>query len=277
MKKLRIPLRNVDEKTIYHECANSFTDKTALSYIEDVVSSAAVYETHVPRDIARFPRYTIEEEDKEKIIKVYTEKFAKRDTVGYKYYEAIMTNANGRCPICGCGKVKTLDHFLPKTTYPLVCVTPANLVPTCRDCNFDKRSFWGADYYSIPFNPYFDVMDDKWLECEFTIYRDNTFAVVYKNGYDKKKNEKLWEKYETHFKVFDLNATFSARAGEEIENCKGKYKKLLYECGIEDVRKDLIDNRDSFEQIDINSWRSALYRELVNKVHDYCEWLATSD
>lgn len=274
MKNLPIPLKDIEERTIYHACADSFRDKTALSYIDQVVSCAEVYEEYVPRDIEHFPEYTINAGDKSKIIKVYEEKFARQDGVGRQYYEAIMTNANGRCPICGSGKVRNLDHFLPKSSYPLLCVVPANLIPLCRDCNFDKKDSYNTDYYLIPFNPYFDNMDMEWLECNLVFKEDNTFIVSYINGFDKSVDEKFWRKCETHLRIFDLDATFSNRAWEEMDNCKQKYQKLLEACGTEGVKQDLIEHKNSCEHIDINSWGSALYRELVRKVDAFCDWLS---
>ncbi len=277
MKRLKIPLRDVDVRTIYQECADSFGDKTALGYIEEVVSSSDVYETFVPKDISHLPEQKINKGDEEKIIKVYTDKFAKQDMVGYKYYKAIKSNAKGCCPICGGGKLSTLDHFLPKSVYPLFCVTPVNLIPMCRECNSDKRKLCNTDYYKIPFNPYFDDMDDEWLECEIDFKSEDTFEIVYINGYDKDSNEQLWEKYKTHLEIFKLNDTFTAKADEEINNSKYGHQELLRRCGPEIFETALKEYKQGCEKYDINSWKSALYRELVRKIQDYCEWLTSSD
>ena len=54
----------------------------------------------------------------------------------------LMSLANtGKCPICGIGQASTLDHYLAKTIYPTYAVTPYNLVPVCKDCNFAKSVF----------------------------------------------------------------------------------------------------------------------------------------
>ena len=184
-----------------------------------------------------------------------------------------MANAEGRCPICGSGKLKNLDHFLPKSKYPLLCVTPANLIPVCRDCNFDKKDEFNTDYYSIPFNPYFDIMEDTWLECDISFFADRTYEISFINGFERAKDESMWHKYEKHLKVYDLNATFCARAEEAIENSRGYNRKLLLENGSEDVIKSLVELKIEFEKVDKNSWRSALYRELLRKATNYCNWL----
>ena len=273
MKKLSIPLKDIDERTIYCECADDFRDKTALGYLDEAASCSKSYERYVPRDIGNFPKCSIKEGDDRKIIKVFTDKFSKRGSIGRKYYDAIMMNASGRCPICGCGKLKNLDHFLPKSLYPLLCVTPVNLVPVCRDCNFEKNDYFDTDYYSIPFNPYFDAMIDAWLECVINFFDDNSYEIYYKNGYDRTNHENIWRKYEIHLRVFDLNATFCARASEEIDNCKYYYMQLLSACGKESVKNALQEKRISCEKNDLNSWNAALYRKLEKNAYDYCEWL----
>lgn len=274
MINLPIPLTDTDERTIYSECANDLRNKTALGYLEEVVESANAYEKYVPKDIEHFPEIKIKKGDEKEILKVYEYKFAKQDSIGKKYYEAIMKNAGGRCPICGVSKLKNLDHFLPKSIYPLLCVTPANLVPTCRDCNTEKKVYFSKNYYSLPLNPYFDRYDDEWLSCCVTYKADKSYEVKYFNGYDKTIDENLWNKYETHFRVFDLDATFGSKACDEIENCKGLYKRLLENCGQDNVKELLTENRISSEKIDRNSWRAALYRALENRVDEYCEWLS---
>ena len=274
MTNLPIPLQKVDTGTIYSECANDLTDKTALGYLDKVIKSSISYKQYVPKDVKHLPNYNVPDEDADKILKVYRDKFAKQGSIGRKYYEAIKLNANGHCPICGSGKLKNLDHFLPKSLYPLLCITPSNLIPTCRDCNMDKSDYFNTNYYLLPLNPYFDKMDDIWLTCSIQYKTDNTYDIIYRNGYDQSFNKYLWQKYETHIQVFDLNTTFSSRACEEMENCKAQYKKLLDICGKAEVCEALTDHRKSCEYNDKNSWASALYRELEKEIDNYCDWLA---
>lgn len=274
MINLQIPLPNIDERKIYSECADGLRNKTALGYLEKVVESSNAYKIYVPRDIEHFPEVEVNRGDEKEILKVYKDKFAKQNSIGKKYYEAIMKNAGGRCPICGGAKLRNLDHFLPKSIFPLLCVTPANLIPTCRDCNMEKREYFSTNYYSMPLNPYFDRYEDIWLGCCVTYKADKSYDIMYLNVFDKSKDEKLWNKYETHLQVFDLNTTFSSKACEEIEDCKGMYKSLLESCGREGVKELLIEYSRSCENTDRNSWRAALYRELEKRVDEYCEWLS---
>lgn len=44
------------------------------------------------------------------------------------------------CPYCGeCITVVEIDHFLPKSKYPLLSIYSSNLVPSCVECNKEKK------------------------------------------------------------------------------------------------------------------------------------------
>ena len=137
----------------------------------------------------------------------------------------------------------------------------------------EKGAEVSDDYYEIPFHPYLETMNDKWVECDLLFYSDETFSVIFKNGYDKSLNLNLWRKYRAHMRVNDLDSTFSSRAEEELENVKEMYKNELSACGKLKLEASLIEMKNSAEQIDINSWKSALYRALIRKCDEFCDWL----
>lgn len=277
MIRLKEPPITDSEKKIYMECANSFEkEKTytqiALSYIDKVEEYSKNYKRYVPFNVKNFHHIEMGKEHKEIIEKLYTQKFVPKDSVGNKYYNIIKGNAGGRCPICGDGKVANLDHFLPKSKYPLLCVTPINLVPMCRDCNMGKGAKFSPDYYKQPFNPYLDVMKDEWVSCKVEFYIDSV-CITYSNGYCKEKNSNIWEKYQTHMDIHKLDKTFSSRAISELENVKGIYRKQLQQTNKEEVKSSLNEIKECAEKIDKNSWRTALYRALINEIYEFCKWL----
>lgn len=47
-------------------------------------------------------------------------------------------NAGGRCCLCSHRQASTLDHYLPRASYPEFSVLPLNLVPACWECNHTK-------------------------------------------------------------------------------------------------------------------------------------------
>ena len=63
------------------------------------------------------------------------------------------------CPACGeAGAPNTLDHYLPKTSYPHFSVTPLNLFPMCDACQTNKGTKTGSAAEPRFFlHPYFDT------------------------------------------------------------------------------------------------------------------------
>ena len=282
MKTIHIPNVGKSAEKIFEECAISFTLKKeysniALSYLLQVKQCSDEYSGCVPKNInlLSHPKLDeMDEDDVEIIKKIYTDKFSKVNTVGYEYYKLIKINANGVCPICGRGAPKTLDHFLPKSEYPLLCVTPCNLVPICRDCNTEKGDITSVNYFEVPFHPYFDVMDNQWVECSLTFSDANSFSIEYFNGFDKDTDEKMWRKYNIHLETYGIIDTFGSCAVEEVNNMKKIYSDLLLECGEASVRAELIKVAKSAEEVDINSWKAALYRGLAKQCNEFCAWLS---
>lgn len=74
------------------------------------------------------------------------------------------------CPACGeDGTPNTLDHYLPKDTYPEFAVSPANLFPMCDICQGAKGTkLLNADSERLFLHPYFDAFIDTQL-VELTI------------------------------------------------------------------------------------------------------------
>lgn len=62
------------------------------------------------------------------------------------------------CPVCGePGRPRTLDHCLPKTTYPEFAINLLNLVPACDWCQGEKLAAYKNAAGSRSFiHPYFD-------------------------------------------------------------------------------------------------------------------------
>jgi hypothetical protein len=73
------------------------------------------------------------------------------------------------CPCCGAHSVPgTLDHYLPKTSFPEFAVLLANLTPMCNACQEDK----GANYLTEEGNrkfihSYFDDIDFNLYKIRF--------------------------------------------------------------------------------------------------------------
>ncbi|MBN3472019.1 hypothetical protein G0D98_27310 [Pseudomonas savastanoi pv. phaseolicola] len=62
------------------------------------------------------------------------------------------------CPVCGeLGRPRTLDHCLPKTTYPEFAINLLNLVPACDWCQGEKLADFQNEVGTRSFlHPYYD-------------------------------------------------------------------------------------------------------------------------
>lgn len=56
----------------------------------------------------------------------------------------VLSGANGRCEACGAsvddGAVLHVDHIYPRSIYPELCLTKANLQVLCDECNIGKSN-----------------------------------------------------------------------------------------------------------------------------------------
>ena len=114
------------------------------------------------------PQEQIENVSKEEMIKVYTGRMVPKDSKGRHIYDRIKSiPVNGQCPLCGIGTVNTIDHYLPKTYFPIFSVTPNNLVPVCDWCQGKKAEYSPSNESDQLLHPYFDDLDDEiWLVAE---------------------------------------------------------------------------------------------------------------
>lgn len=67
------------------------------------------------------------------------------------------------CPYCNLIPITNhkdfstadIEHFYPKSIFPLFCVSKFNLIPSCKDCN---RQFKGSKYFH--YNPRYEGLDE---------------------------------------------------------------------------------------------------------------------
>ena len=279
MLRIKSPELEKKAENIFEECAkdfdstkNDYTDR-ALKYTDDVKKCSEDYYNKVPNNIDKLysPDVT---SDKSIFDKIYDQRFAKQKTVGRKYYDIIMANAKNICPVCGTNTPTNLDHFLPISKYPLLCVTPINLIPTCKDCNMTKNASTSDDYYELPFHPYLETINDCFLKCSIAFYSDGTVTFKFENGYSGDND--LKRKYMNHIKINALDKTYKSKALDMLLSDKHSYRDTLTS-GKSALLASLKSHKDSADKRDINSWRSAVYCELYNKIDEFCEWLDTPD
>lgn len=273
MKRIINNLSNKKIKDIFDACTRSLKKRVyidaASKYKDVLINSTEEYDAFVPFNIDKFALIDIDNLDKKKIIYLYNEKFSKSGSSGRIFYDRLMANANGLCPICGCGTPTQLDHFIPKSMYPQLCLTPSNLIPLCRDCNQEKKAI-SMNYFRIPFHPYFESINELWLDCKIIFSGKNIDKFIVYCSIDN--DNYLYTKYLAHYKAYSLGKTYKSKfiaTMNSIEldhyNLLKANRNLLYE--------HIKNNLNSSESDDINSCFSVLYRALINQFDEYCNYL----
>lgn len=105
-----------------------------------------------------------------------------------------------------------IDHFLPKSLYPLFSCSFFNLIPSCYCCNHGK-----SNNTSITIHPYTEKFGDDGLFCLDYIENDNNIDSLDLDNPDHiilhikiKPDSPLKEKIENSIDVFHLNDLYNA-------------------------------------------------------------------
>lgn len=71
-----------------------------------------------------------------------------------------------RCPMCSINVPETLDHYMPKSRYPIMSVCRLNLVPSCSTCNGRKST----NQYNLFPHAYYSLFPDvEFLKAEVNV------------------------------------------------------------------------------------------------------------
>lgn len=279
MRKLPKPIDDVAD--VFLDCISNIQSKQLKKKLElckdEIMCATQEFETKAGTNQIHKIKSTNMVADivtKDEMCKVYTDKMAKKSSPGRKYYDKyIALPKNGICPLCGQRIVSTLDHYLPKVKYPTLAVTPTNLVPACKDCNKDKGEKDFTDSAKETIHPYFDdIENEPWLYAK--IIQEDEIAIIYEVRKPDSWTIIMHNRVKNHFKMFKLNALYSAHSAEEIRNTHGMLANIYKKTGSTGVSEMLKELYESSKQVNLNSWKTAMYRALSESQWFCDEWIA---
>ena len=245
-------MRNGTNKTDYLNAKTLIVNYSNVFYTSQINSVVHTHTVHATVGATNI--------DKDKMTWLYEQKFSKLNQPSRVYYDSIMQSAsNNICPYCGINQVSTLDHFMSKSNYPTLAITPRNLIPSCYDCNRKK----GSPIFSSPsdthIDPYFDdTENDIWLIAGLYINNlEPSFLFKVKQPLSWSVN--FFDKVKNHFRLFKLGELYSFNATREFQDIR--YHLSSFKVS---NRSDLL--RDYFHQqymtcirFELNSYKSAFY------------------
>lgn len=132
----------------------------------------------------------------------------------YDRYYARIRALTYYCAYCGIHRARMLDHYLPKAGkrgYPELAVLPANLVPSCGECN-PPRDFRDKNGQRSLINPYFDsIRQERLLVAEVGVVA-GVPEVEFRVDLSGCIDVEFGRLYERHIRLLDLLKRYRERA-----------------------------------------------------------------
>ncbi|HHV7519236.1 TPA: HNH endonuclease [Burkholderia orbicola] len=190
---------------------------------------------------------------------VYTKRMVPKTSPGRAVYDTLMSLAPaGKCPLCAQRDASTLDHHLPKAHYPVLAVTPLNLVPSCKDCNKAKLAKLPGNANEEALHPYFDDIDnDRWLfaSVHTTVPASLRFFVDPPDHWDDVLTARMF----SHFETLALGTLYAAQGADELLNIRHQLRIIYDAGGAATVRTELLARAESARDVRVNGWRVSAF------------------
>lgn len=269
-----VPKPDLNKIDIYNECTSSIrnpaTRESLNKYLYTYLLNVASYEYKASNKSLFELTDLIEPVLKSKdypfgvtsvsLKKLYSSQMVPEQKPARKYYDILKSlPKRSRCPFCGIGIVETLDHYLPKSVFPIFSILPNNLIACCRDCNSEKSIEYATTKSSQTLHPYYDDFSNKqWLFSK-VIQTPAPAIMFYVNppitwsGVDR-------DRVESHFTCYSLNRRYSIQAANELGVLM--IKLIQYEISPVVIRKLLEEKYNIYKSICLNSWETAMYQAL---------------
>lgn len=267
---LRLPPPSVDSATTYSASVAAVRDLTRRTVFEGasstVLTRCRAYDRLAASssfEQAAGPAFRVPELADHDMADLYDSQFVRgRRTRGIR--EELQNAApNGLCPYCGQGSVHELDHYLPKSTFAGTTVHPANLVPACRDCNREKRSYAPGVARPAVLHPYFDsAIESRWLYAHVGS-ADSCSPVVTFVVCSTTNDFDIEGRLRAHMDVFNLHTRFGQWAAQALEN----FEALLTSPLGASMTLDAAKSHLAFSAVQqsggrANSWERATYEAM---------------
>lgn len=273
MRRIAKPLDPVID--VFRRCAAGLQSRNLKGRMARVEPLISALEQRYDGDAYVPALHSIPQEDgvgdgevtAEEMASLYKNKFSKKNSPGREVYDRILSSSDG-CPLCGTGVASTLDHYLPKSRFPGLAVTPINLVPACSDCNKAKHEMVPSNAADHTIHPYYDDFNDGvWLAAELLPGPPLSprFLVRSPAGWSVTRCRRVLR----HFEVFNLSRLYLANASQELASVRLFMIELHEKAGAEGVREHLAMQAASRSAAAVNSWQAALYSALAESAA-YC-------
>lgn len=214
--------------------------------------------------------YQADKESKELTISLF-EKLKKNKAPSEIYNQIKIISS--MCLYCGVNIAGTLDHYLPKAEFPLLVISPNNLIPCCSMCNIQLNSVY-CKTNPLIIHPYYEhntaIYDSQWI---FAKIPTNQVFFTKNNGMG------LGIEFYTDFSNTAISQTLQTRLQFQFDNLISRpYEILSAEITSSELnalrQKIVLSNKFVYQRYlrhlmqkhnqDINSLHYVVYQSLAN-------------
>jgi hypothetical protein len=195
---------------------------------------------------------------------LYDNRMVHKSGTGRVHYAQLRMIAD-ICPYCLERSTETLDHYLPKSSFPLLSITPVNLIPSCDTCNRKKLDDLVLKSEDQFIHPYFETLFGfNWLS-----------AKVCKDGAEERPRVEflvrtgpsvpttLAKRITKQFERLELSRLYSIQAGVEINSLRLPLEDIFVADGIAGVKSDLYRQKRQWSDSTEKVWKAVMFRALA--------------
>ncbi|MEB3040404.1 HNH endonuclease [Capnocytophaga gingivalis] len=266
---------------VYKEAVeNENKNKDILLNIQDDIESQFDIYSGKFRDkkLYEITSLAFSEEEKESLINLYQYRSAIIQKIKGAILDSQEITINNTCQYCTLSEVSTLDHIIPKKSFPEFSVNPLNLFPCCAKCNSKKSNLWIKNDKHLFLNLYLDELPNKkYLIADFD-FKDNIPMVTFSLGNPENIDNRTYEIIESHFSRLDLLRRMRERSNEKITDIinaiKGNYK---LNSDIDSVKSAIRETEENNKKVyGYNHWKSVLILSIIEKDEFWNKFIVAS-
>jgi len=276
MRRLPVPSISLDQ--LFSKCIEGVSDAATYEKYTDNIGDCHEIEGAYQANALLEELFTLPRTDagrgedpliwrdltRAELIKLYTQYLVPKEKPARSEYDRLKVTANGKCPFCGdMGHVYTLDHYLPKTYFPLYAVLPGNLIPCCRDCNTIKSASFPSEKGLQTLHPYFDkekYFTEKWIHAR-VIQGETPFLEFFVSAPEDWTLDER-QRVSSHFRDYELARRFSIEASSDLSETISMRATMLSFFEPFEFAAYLAERSESAPR-PINNWRRVTYSTLA--------------
>lgn len=197
---------------------------------------------------------------------LYTNHFAHKGDCAYEFYN-IIRSAQHTCAYCSdfSRSVSQLDHYLPKSIFPSLAVSPVNLIPICSDCNYNKKEYYSVKRDEMIIHPYFDDFANQsfdFIKCTVIEKFPIGFSFSIKKLQDW--SDCTYNRVAKHFQMLKLEDLYRTNFEAIFEPYAYELESVYQDGNIDDLKKAIERRMDSYVQRNTFPWLYAGFNSILN-------------